>query len=110
MGSCGKEGPCRLSEEEGFLIGPGIMPPDAMDPMYISHVTFDLIKQCTILSKLNYQIIGRLEEGEQAIVLDLIIELADSRRRFWCTTLIDSGAMGLFIDHVYATRIETQFH
>jgi hypothetical protein len=92
------------------LIGSGIMPPNAMDPMYISHVTFDPIKQCIILSKLNYQIIGRLEEGEQAIVLDLIVKPADSGRCFWCATLINSGGMGLFINHVYATHIETKFH
>jgi hypothetical protein len=70
------------------LIGPGITPPDAMDPMYFSHVTSVLIEQCTIVSKPNYRIIGRLEEGKQAIVLDLIIEPADSRRRFQCTALI----------------------
>jgi hypothetical protein len=64
------------------LIGPGITPPDATDPMYFSHVTSDLIEQCTIASKLNYRIIGRLEEGEQVIVLDLVIELADSGRHF----------------------------
>jgi hypothetical protein len=110
MGRCGQKGPCGLPEKEGFLIGPGITPPDATDPMYFSHVTSDLIEQCTIASKPNYRIIGRLEEGEQLIVLDLIIEPADSRQRFRCATLIDSGATGLFIDRVYATCIETQFH
>jgi hypothetical protein len=92
------------------LIGPGITPPDAMDPMYFSHVTSDLIEQCTISSKPNYRIIDRLEEGKQAVVLDLIIEPADSGQHFQCATLIDSGATRLFIDHVYATHIETQFH
>jgi hypothetical protein len=70
MGRFGQEGPCGLSEEEGFLIGPGITPLDTMDPMYYSHVSSDLIKKCTILSKPNYWIIGRLEEGKQAIVLN----------------------------------------
>jgi hypothetical protein len=69
-----------------------------------------IIQECTILSKPNYRIIGRLEEGEQAIVLNLVIEPADSGQRFQCATLINSGATGLFINHMYATCIETQFH
>jgi hypothetical protein len=110
MGRFRQEGPCGLLEKDRFLISPGIMPPNATDSIYYSHVSSDLIEKCTILSKLNYQIIGRLEEGEQVIVLDLVIELADSRWRFWCATLIDLGATGLFIDCMYTTCIKTQFH
>jgi hypothetical protein len=58
----------------------------------------------------NFQIIGRLEDGEHAIVLDLLIELAESGWRYHCTTLIDSGASGLFIDHVYATCLDAHLH
>jgi hypothetical protein len=56
------------------------------------------------------QIIGRLEEGNQSIVLNLIVELADSGWHFQCTALINTGATGLFIDHAYVMCLNTQLH
>jgi hypothetical protein len=58
----------------------------------------------------NFRIIGRLEEGEHTIVLDLLIEPAESGQRYRCATLIDSGASGLFIDRVYATCLDAHLH
>jgi hypothetical protein len=87
------------------------MPPDATDALYNFSTVSDLNGRhvCLSLSP-NFQIIGRLEEGEHAIVLDLIVEPANSGRRYRCTTLIDSGASGLFIDHMYITHLDAHLH
>jgi hypothetical protein len=70
-------------QSTGFLNSTSAITPSAMDLLYnFSHVYDSEIPKCTILLMPNFQIIGRLEEGEQAIVLDLIAELADSRWRF----------------------------
>jgi hypothetical protein len=100
-----------LPKREGFLNSPSVMPPDTMDSMCNFSTVSDPngCHVCLSLSP-NFQIIGRLEEGEHAIVLDLIIKSAESGRRYCCATLIDSGASGLFINCVYATCLDAQLH
>jgi hypothetical protein len=68
------------------------------------------LEKCTFLFDTSTRIIGRLEEGEHSIVLDLVLEPVDHGRRFRCAALIDTGAMGLFISHDYATYVQTQLH
>jgi hypothetical protein len=60
------------------------MLPYTIDPMYnLSHACDSETLICTIVvPRSEFQIISRLEEGEQAIVLDLVIKLADSGQRF----------------------------
>jgi hypothetical protein len=83
MGRFGQEGLGRVPKGTEFLNGPSAMMPSAMDPLYnFSHACDSEIQKCTILSTPDFQIISRLEEGDQSIVLDLIIELADSGQRF----------------------------
>jgi hypothetical protein len=111
MGRFGQKGPGRVSEGTGFLNGPSAMMPGAMDLLYnFSHACDSETPKCTILLMPDFQIIGRLEEGNQSIVLNLIVELADSGRRFRCTALIDTGAMGLFINCTYVTCLDTQLY
>jgi hypothetical protein len=111
MGRIGQKRPGRLFEGTGFLNGLSAIPPSTTDLLYnFSHVHDSEIPKCTILSTPNFQIIGRLEEGEQSIILDLIVEPADSRRCFRCTALIDTDATGLFINRTYVTRLNTQLH
>jgi hypothetical protein len=87
------------------------MPPDATDALYNSSTASDLNGHCICLSPSpDFRIIDRLEEGEHAIVLDLIVKPAESGRRYLCTALIDSGASGLFIDRVYTTRLDAHLH
>jgi hypothetical protein len=100
-----------LPEGEGFLKGPSVMPPDVMDPLYNFSTVSDLNGCCICLSPPpNFQTIGRREEGEHVIVLNLIIKPAESGQRYHCTTLIDSGASGLFIDCVYTTHLDAHLH
>jgi hypothetical protein len=83
MGRIGQKGLGRVPKGTGFLSSPSTMMPGATDPMYnFSHAYDSEIQKCTILSMPNFWIIGRLEEGDQAIVLNLIVELADSRQCF----------------------------
>jgi hypothetical protein len=56
----------------------------------------------------NFRSLAGLKRVSKQIVLDLVIELADSGQHSQCTALIDMGAMGLYIDHAYVTCIETQ--
>jgi hypothetical protein len=87
------------------------MPPNATDTLYNFSTVSDLNQHCTcLLSSLDFQIIGKLEEGEHAIVLDLIVELAESGRCYHCAALIDSGASGLFINCMYATCLNAHLH
>jgi hypothetical protein len=82
-----------------------------MDVLYNFSTAPDLNEHCTCLSPSpDFRIIGRLEEGEHTIVLDLIIELAESGQCYHCAALIDSGASGLFIDRMYATCLNAQLH
>jgi hypothetical protein len=67
-------------------------------------------RHACLSSPSDFRIIGRLEEGEHAIVLDLLIELAESRWRYRCAALIDSGASGLIIDRMYATCLDAHLH
>jgi hypothetical protein len=100
-----------LPEGEGFLKRPSVTPPDAMDALYNFSTVSDLNGHCICLSPSpNFRIIGRLEEGEHTIVLDLIIEPAESGRCYRCAALIDSGASGLFIDRMYATCLDAHLH
>jgi hypothetical protein len=111
MGRFGQKGLGRVFERTEFLNSPSAIPPSATDLLYnFSHVCDSEVPKCTILSMPSFQIIGRLEEGEQSIVLDLIVEPADSRWCFRCTALIDTGATGLFIDHAYVMHLDTQLH
>jgi hypothetical protein len=107
----GQKGLSGLPKREGFLNRPSVMLPDAMDVVYNFSTISDL-NGCHVClsSPSDFQIIGRLEEGEHAIVLDLIVELAESRRRYRCAALIDSGASGLFIDCLYATHLDAHLH
>jgi hypothetical protein len=83
MGRIGQKRFGRVPEGTGFLNGLSAMMPGAMDPVYnFSHACDSEFQKCTILSMPHFQIISRLEEGDQSIVLDLIVELADSGRRF----------------------------
>jgi hypothetical protein len=93
------------------LSSPSIMPPDVTDTLHNFSTVSDLNECCTcLLPSPNFQIISRLEEGEHAIVLDLIIKPVESRQRYCCATLIDSGASGLFIDCMYATHLKAHLH
>jgi hypothetical protein len=101
----------RIPEGEGFLKCPSVTLPDATDTLYNFSTVSDPNKPCICLSPSpDFWIIGRLEEGEHAIVLDLIVELAESRWRYRFAALIDSGATGLFINHVYATCLDAHLH
>jgi hypothetical protein len=101
----------RLLEGEGFLNSPSIMPPDTMDAMHNFSTASDLNGHCTcLLPSPDFWIIGRPEEGEHTIMLDLIIERAESGQRYRCTALIDPGASGLFIDCMYATCLDAHLH
>jgi hypothetical protein len=100
----------QTTSREGFLKGPNVTPPDVMDHMY----NFDTVcdpemalrpPTCTISHASAFLIIGRLEEGEQAIVLNLVIEPTDHGQHFRCTALIDTGATGLFIDRAYTVQM-----
>jgi hypothetical protein len=87
------------------------MPPDVTDSLYNFSTASDPNEHYTcLLTSTYFQIIGRLEEGEHAIVLNLIIELVESGWHYCCATLIDSGASGLFIDHMCATCLEAHLH
>jgi hypothetical protein len=73
----------RVPEGTGFLNSPSTMMPDATDPVYnFSHAFDSESQRCTILPMPDFQIVSRLEEGDQLIVLDLVVELADSGRCF----------------------------
>jgi hypothetical protein len=83
MGRIGQKRFGRVSKRTGFLNSPSAMTPGAMDSLYdFSHACDSEIQKCTILLMPCFRIISRLEEGDQSIVLDLIIELADSGWRF----------------------------
>jgi hypothetical protein len=100
-----------LPEGEGFLSHPSVMPPGTTDALYNFSIASDLNECCIcLLPSSDLQIIGRLEEGEHAIMLNLIVKLVESGWHYRCTTLIDSGASGLFIDHIYATHLEAHLH
>jgi hypothetical protein len=73
-----------IPEGEGFLNGPSVTQPDTVDPMYnFSHACdSEMPSKCTIVPLSEFWIISRLEEGEQAIVLNLVVELADSGQHF----------------------------
>jgi hypothetical protein len=91
------------------------MAPDVVDHMYNFNTACDSevalrSSKCTISHASAFRIIDRLEEGEQAIMLDLVIEPADHGQRFQCATLINTGAMGLFIDHAYAVWMQTELY
>jgi hypothetical protein len=97
------------------LKGPNITPPDVTDCMYNFDTACDSevamrSPKCTTSHGPEFQIISRLKEGEQAIVLNLVIEPADHGWHFRCTTLIDTGAMGLFIDHAYTVQMQTELY
>jgi hypothetical protein len=107
----GQKGLSGLLEGEGFLKGPSNMPPDTMGPLCNFSTASDLNGHCIFLSPSpNFWIIGRLEEGEHMIMLNLIVEPAESRRHYHCTALIDSGASGLFIDRMYTTCLDAHLH
>jgi hypothetical protein len=66
--------------------------------------------KCTNSHTSKFQIISRLKEGKQVIMLNSVIELADHGQCFQCAAIIDTGAMGLFIDHTYAVQMQTELY
>jgi hypothetical protein len=57
-----------------------------------------------------YQVLGRLEEGEEAINIYGFLEFTDTGRRIPCRALLDCSAMGLFADSKFAEEIGTSLH
>jgi hypothetical protein len=57
-----------------------------------------------------YRVLGRLEEGEEAIIMYGFLEFTDTGRRIPCCALLDCGATGLFANSKFAEEIDTSLH